>query len=289
VWPDGKKSVLGLEKTFTEYLDHLLFVMDECKRVLKKSGTMWVNIGDSYGGSWGNTSKENDRDYPGDNPPQRNVMAKSLLAIPARFQVAMIDRGWVCRNVIIWAKQVLFPDGLTIGSVMPSSVKDRFNQTWENLFFFTKSPKYYFSLDSVRVKHVADHLAGNKDLELSASFDGHVKKRPDISYMPDYQGKFSGFEEKGSPGARTQRKKELKEHFNKSGSGGHFDYGGIESPEASHNHPEGKNCGSCWQINPEPLDLPHFAAYPTDLCRRPILAGCPEKIYKCEECGNEWT
>jgi site-specific DNA-methyltransferase (adenine-specific) len=221
------------------------------------------------------------------------------------------------RNKVVWAKQILFPDGLTIGSVMPSSVKDRFNQTWENLFFFTKSPKYYFSLDSVRVKHVADHLAGNKDLELSASLDGHVKKRPDISYMPDYQGKFTGLGEAsesfGSPMARTQRKSSKAESGREEIKAGddprlaelnklqvkevrNLD-GKIEWAKAGA-HPSknprwlpenGKNPGACWQINPEPLDLPHFAAYPTDLCRRPILAGCPEKIYKCEECGNEWT
>lgn len=105
---------LGLEPTYQEYINKLLNIFDEVKRVLKQSGTCWVNLGDSYG-----TKKE---------------MQKCLLQIPSRFSIGMTDRGWILRNELIWYKP----------NCMPSSVKDRFTIDFEKIFFFVKNKKYWF-------------------------------------------------------------------------------------------------------------------------------------------------
>jgi site-specific DNA-methyltransferase (adenine-specific) len=107
----GVFGQLGLELTYQEYLDNLKEIFREVKRVLKKEGTCWVNLGDSY--------NEN----------------KCLLQIPSRFALIMTDElGFILRNEIIWHKP----------NAMPSSVNDRFTIDYEKLYFFVKSKKYYF-------------------------------------------------------------------------------------------------------------------------------------------------
>lgn len=133
----SKDQQLGLEPDFRDYIKDLADIFDEVKRVLKKTGTCWVNLGDTYGGSKdGNTEQTK-------NPKVANIMntrkaapglEKSLIQIPSRFSIAMTDRGWILRNEIIWYKK----------NVMPSSVKDRFTVDFEKIFFFTKNKKYYF-------------------------------------------------------------------------------------------------------------------------------------------------
>jgi site-specific DNA-methyltransferase (adenine-specific) len=144
------RGQLGLEPSPQLYIKHLVSIFDEVKRVLKPSGTCWVNIGDSYAGSWGNYGAREHKqrpvlkahlDRPGvpdDNmvPPTINcgIAPKCLVQIPSRFALAMTDNGWILRNEIIWHKP----------NCMPSSVKDRFTVDFEKFFFFVKSKRYYF-------------------------------------------------------------------------------------------------------------------------------------------------
>lgn len=139
---------LGLEPTFQEYITKLCDIFDEVKRVLKKSGTCWVNLGDTYAGGNGNTSDyERGRNScipvstkltaPSGKPKSAKVdgvQNKSLCQIPSRFAIEMTNRGWILRNEIIWHKP----------NCMPSSVKDRFTVDFEKIFFFVKNKKYYF-------------------------------------------------------------------------------------------------------------------------------------------------
>jgi DNA modification methylase len=130
---------MGRENSPKEYIDNLIIVFKEIYRVLKKEGTCWVNIGDMYG----RKCDKNDFKDP-KNPDSRNgqvksltknISQKSLLQLPYRFSIAMIDDvGFILRNSLIWHK----------GNAMPSPVKDRFTVDYEPLFFFTKSKKYYF-------------------------------------------------------------------------------------------------------------------------------------------------
>jgi len=128
----GVEGQLGLETTFQEYIIKLCDIFDEVKRVLKDVGTCWVNLGDTYYGSGSGTQ------YIASKIKQRSkcavYMSKSLCCIPDRFKIEMINRGWICRNEIIWYKP----------NCMPSSAKDRFTVDFEKVFFFVKNKKYWF-------------------------------------------------------------------------------------------------------------------------------------------------
>jgi len=133
----GVKGQIGLESTPGEYVSNLCNIFDGVRRVLKKSGTLWVNIGDCYGGYQGKNNGYPDRKNEVAHVPQikRNSnTAKSLLCVPELFLIEMIRRGWICRNKIIWHKN----------NVMPSSAKDRFTIDYEMLYFFVKNKKYFF-------------------------------------------------------------------------------------------------------------------------------------------------
>nr|BDD46500.1 methyltransferase [bacterium] len=144
-WPDDWVGELGLEPNFDQYITHLCDIFDEVKRTLKDTGTCWVNLGDSYGGSGlglsyaGHTKGKNsilpdDLSYMPKVAHLRGKYSKCLLMIPFRFAIEMVDRGWILRNVIIWQKP----------NCTPQSMKDRFTVDFEYLFFFVKSQKYYF-------------------------------------------------------------------------------------------------------------------------------------------------
>ena len=111
------KDQIGVENTVTGYIENLCMVFDEVYRVLKPSGSCWVNIGDSYNN-------------------------KGLLQVPSRFEIAMSDRGWNLRNEIIWNKP----------NPQPISAKDRFWSNHEKVFWFVKNLKgYYFDRDPILV------------------------------------------------------------------------------------------------------------------------------------------
>lgn len=160
------KGQLGLEPDFKMFIAHLVEIFREVRRVLKPTGSLWVNIGSTYAG---NKKGKSDNKYSQETRDAMvglakttpvGIKSKSLCLIPERFSIAMVDDGWILRNSIIWAKQILFQDGTTQGAVMPTGVKDRFNQSWEYLFFFTKTQKYYFDLDAVHVNCVEAHPFG---------------------------------------------------------------------------------------------------------------------------------
>jgi site-specific DNA-methyltransferase (adenine-specific) len=139
------KGQLGLEPTFDLYIKHLCDIFDEAKRVLRKDGTCWVNLGDTYysisGGKFqnDNVGSSNNNKLSGLSDTNKlkggdELESKNLCNIPARFSIEMQNRGWILRNVIIWHKP----------NCMPSSVKDRFTVDFEYIFFFVKSKKYWF-------------------------------------------------------------------------------------------------------------------------------------------------
>ena len=149
IWGDWKGQ-LGLEPTYQMYIAHLMLVMKELKRILKKTGTLWWNMGDSYASSGSSNrhsgypdpkwDKARNGSFEEPTAFDQGIKPKSLMMIPERFAIAMIDDGWILRNKIVWYKR----------NGMPSSIKDRFSNKWEYVFFFTKSQKYYFDLDSIR-------------------------------------------------------------------------------------------------------------------------------------------
>lgn len=150
MWRDGSAVPLGLETSPVAYVDHLCEVFEESRRVLKDSGTLWVNLGDVY---WlpqrvhvvrRAAGQETSRPVASpDSLRDCGLHEKSLCLIPERFALAMVARGWILRNRIAWYKP----------NHMPSTARDRFACSWEYLFFFTKSPRYAFDLDAVRIDH----------------------------------------------------------------------------------------------------------------------------------------
>ena len=139
------KGQLGLEPTPEFYIEHLTEIFNEVKRVLKKEGTLWLNIGDTYGGSGGDHKEwhKNDAGFQGGlmrGCQPKKLMPKCLLMVPERLAWSLIQNGWILRNKIIWYKP----------NAMPSSVTDRFSNRWEYIFMFSKSQRYYFDLDAVR-------------------------------------------------------------------------------------------------------------------------------------------
>jgi len=139
----GYDGQWGLEPTFNEYLEHLWEMMDEIYRVLKPTGTCWINLGDTYGGNKKGNDDKKTNDNVGSNVNKSDGVNKCLLLIPHRFAIGCIDRGWIVRNDIIWAKR----------NGMPESVTDRFSKKHEYFFFMVKSEKYYFDLDAIRDEH----------------------------------------------------------------------------------------------------------------------------------------
>ena len=151
----GYDGQWGLEPTFQEYLEHMWEMMDEIYRVLKPTGTCWINLGDTYN-SGGNTRSNKEGQVEGaisheylentgftKTDIKLNGKPKCLLLIPHRFAIGCIDRRWIVRNDIIWAKR----------NCMPESTKDRFSKKHEYIFLMVKNEKYNFDLDAIRDEH----------------------------------------------------------------------------------------------------------------------------------------
>ncbi len=124
----GVPGQIGLEDSVGAWVDELCLVMRGIARVLKPTGTLWLNLGDTYSRHLGYGA-----------PP------KSLLLGPERLALALVEDGWVLRNKLIWAKT----------NPMPSSVGDRLSCTWEVVYVLARSGRYFFDLDAIRVPPVS--------------------------------------------------------------------------------------------------------------------------------------
>ena len=122
----GHPDQLGTEPTVAEWVEVLRAVCRELARVVVPTGSLWLNVGESYsrGVAFG-------------------APAKSLLLGPERLARALLDDGWLIRNKVIWAKP----------NPMPTSVADRLNTTYEVVYFLVRQGDYFFDLDAIRVPH----------------------------------------------------------------------------------------------------------------------------------------
>ena len=156
----GVHGAYGLEPTLNEYIERMVEVFREVRRVLRKDGQLWLNLGDAYWGSWGNyggqggangqRNKETERfDRPayadnGRRPPQsysNNVLKpKDLIGLPWRVAFALQADGWWLRSEIVWHK--LNP--------MPESVRDRPTRAHEYVFLLSKAARYFYDADAIR-------------------------------------------------------------------------------------------------------------------------------------------
>ena len=233
----GVDNQLGTEKKITDYVNNLADVFDECKRVLKKTGTAWLNIGDSYAtnGIYIGTylkkhpqhkdlHTDNSTRYPqklkGYRNKEENIKAKDLCLIPFRVALELQQRGWYVRSDIIWAKP----------NPMPESVRDRPTKSHEHIFLLSKSKNYYYDIDAIR-----EPLAQSSIPRLNQDIKN----------------------QKGTTRANGGKK-----------TNGNF--------KAVGNIKKGRNKRDVWKITTKPYKEAHFATFPKDLIEPCIKAGCPE-------------
>lgn len=158
----GTPGQIGLEKTPAEYLEKMVEVFREVKRVLRPDGTLWLNMGDSYSGSGGagewSKRKAGKQEYAGPqgNNPNRlcrnGLKPKDLCGMPWRLALALQADGWYLRSDIIWAKP----------NPLPESCTDRPTKAHEYIFLLTKSATYFYDAEAVREENTE---AGRKRLE----------------------------------------------------------------------------------------------------------------------------
>ncbi len=179
----GVEGQIGLEKTVDEFIARLVELFREARRVLHPTGTLWCNMGDSYGGgkqgggcvfSGGRTDGR--KSCKGDSEKTekaREILkerrdtgfaAKQLMGVPWMLAFALRADGWYLRSDIIWAKP----------NAMPESVRDRPSKSHEYLFLMTKEPRYFFDGDAVRRPQ---KTLGEKHEGKSGYQEGHPSKK----------------------------------------------------------------------------------------------------------------
>jgi len=154
----GVKDQIGLEKTPQEYVRKMVEVFAEVHRVLRDDGTLWLNLGDTYGGGKkGNTQGTSTSSLHYRSPredleelreqssglnrsPVKGLAAGNLVGIPWRVAFALQEWGWVLRQDIIWHKP----------SPMPESVRNRCTKAHEYIFLFAKSQRYFYDAEAVK-------------------------------------------------------------------------------------------------------------------------------------------
>jgi len=276
------RGSLGLEPTPGLYIKHLCDIFDEIKRVLKKTGSIWVNLGDSYSGSWGNRSHRPETKHlnrievmsPDMTPPTANlksVQPKSLVGIPEMFALEMIKRGWILRNKIVWWKP----------NCMPSSANDRFTVDFEYLYFFTKSQKYFFE------RQFGDLASATIKRSQSPFYPEHPKaqewrKIKDLGTTKmgrDAQTFNEEVYKKIAKGEKVTRNKRTTWQMTKE----EYLEWQADVYDVAKMFMESKN-GSVWKISTEAFKEAHFATFARKLVQSCLLPGCPEFV--CSKCGK---
>ena len=201
----GVDGQYGAEETPQEFVDNLVTLYREARRVLATDGTFWLNLGDSYNAKpgqrkAGDKAGDKQRTKRGSTgSPSRSVAGippKGMIGIPWRVALALQDDGWILRNDIIWSKP----------NAMPESVRDRLSSRHEHLFLFTKSQRYWFDLDPIREQYEGDRAPSrrarsgrvNKENSATGHWSGeHTGRNPgdvwEISTQPFSGAHFAVF------------------------------------------------------------------------------------------------
>ena len=250
----GVEGQLGLEESPEAWVEQLVAAFDEVHRVLRKDGTVWLNVGDAYcsSGSHGpgrsdmllERPKNHRAEYRAANGVrERGVQGfkhKDRLGLPHMLVFALRAAGWYWRDEIIWHKT----------APMPESTRDRTTQSHEFVFLLSKSSRYFYDQDAVREP---------------ASGTAHSR-----GLGPPPQGWDTG------PGNHR-----LKRGRYRPGDPGGFD-------QAVRRVVTTRNKRSVWTLPPEPFAGAHFATFPTKLVTPCVEAGTSERGV-CPECGTPWT
>ena len=170
----GVDGQLGLEATPDEFVEAMVAVFREVRRVLRDDGTLWLNLGDSYSGG-ANSGTTNGPPVRMNLPIKRGegIKPKDLIGIPWMVAFALRADGWFLRSDIIWHKP----------NPMPESVTDRPTKAHEYVFLLSKSPRYFYDADAIR-EDFADERFGNPGsyLRTPDEHKGKNKDRLDLGY-----------------------------------------------------------------------------------------------------------
>lgn len=242
---------IGLEPTPGEYVTKMVGIFTEVKRVLRKDGTLWLNLGDSYGTGPGrnDTNRAGVDGFTGSQGKYGTQQIaktsvaiatgskpKDLVGIPWMVAFALRADGWYLRSDIIWSKP----------NPMPESVTDRPTKSHEYLFLLTKSERYYFDQEAVREPPAPSTLTRVvRDIR-----EGNAPSNGDY---------------KAGQGRGASR-------------GQHADHLVLGNSE-------GRNIRSVWTIPTKPFPEAHFATFPPELVRTCLLAGISERGV-CSNCGS---
>lgn len=285
---------LGLEASPLEYVQNMTAVFSEFKRVLRKDGTLFLNLGDSYwassmtGGNDSHNAQGGESGYGIQRQFQKgkqindfNLTPKSLIGSPWRVAFAMQDAGWCLRTDIVWEKP----------NVMPESVRDRVTRSHEFVFMFVKSwdKTMWVHRDKGLEKRVyekpdPDYVWINRESKQEIQMDPRDPKawyRKNLWRGFDYYYDADAIKE---PIADSSKQRIAQATFDQQ-KGGPKDYGltGINPNRSARKAVENfaanndgmRNRRSVFTINTKPYLPAHFAVMPQELVRTCILAGCP--------------
>lgn len=246
---------IGQEKKKEDYIDNLLKIFLEIKRVLKHDGSFWLNINDTY-------------------------HKKSLSGIPWRIAIAMMDeQGWILRNEIIWNK---------LKGGMDSS-RDRLNNIHENIFHFVKKEKYFYDMDAIRTTSRKSYIKNGAVVSATGITGVSYKRRIELSTSLTDDEKKIAFEALESVLSDVSNKKisDFRMVIRGQHRTTHSDRPKVSGRARELHekgfyflkyHPKGSKPSDVWEIPPEDAHKrgTHFAPFPEDICVIPILATCPK-------------
>lgn len=241
----GHAGQVGQEPTPAAFVEAMVSVFQEVRRVLRDDGTLWLNLGDSYTTGTSTAPRKSDPKSVGDvaggvrriGTPD-GLKAKDLIGIPWRVALALQADGWYLRQDIIWHKP----------NPMPESVTDRCTKAHEYIFLLSKGPRYYFDQDAI-----VEGLSESSIARLSQD----IEKQAGSNRVP---GKTNGTMNARARGVPARHR--AYESSNHSG---------LDSVERGGR----RNKRSVWTVATQPFKEAHFATYPPELIEPCILAGAP--------------
>ncbi len=261
------RGSLGLEPSIDLYVEHVVEVFREVWRVLRKNGTLWLTMGDSYAhtGASGGSSPDGPRAPRAQDRHAQEMMKyrvpdglkpKDLCMMPARVALALQADGWWLRSDIVWSKP----------NPMPESVTDRPTRSHEYLFLLTKAARYYYDADAIREPFAPSSIARISQATFNSQTGGPKDPR------------------NGGEGSRNRSARQglenLKERWDRKPSGWNSahdesDLKGRIPQGDGYDKGVGANNRSVWEIATEPYPEAHFATFPQKLVEPCVLAGCP--------------
>lgn len=249
----GVAGQIGLEQTPDAYVEKLVDIFSEVRRVLKDDGTLWLNLGDTYASAWpcnrrnqiGSGSLPNGKREA--RPPRmgEGLKEKDLIGIPWMVAFALRADGWYLRSDIIWHKP----------NPMPESVTDRPTSAHEHIFLLAKSERYYFDSDAVRVPFAAASVA---------------RLAQDIENQTGSDRAHAGGKTNGNMKAVKKTDKQRGHSRRHAGFNDRWD-----AMERGEQLSGGANIRNVWTIATQPYSGAHFATFPPALIEPCIKAGCP--------------